>query len=261
MGERQRQGKLLKTFLDVVMYLAHKPLCPEVCCKTTNILPNVTASSELISLCIRLKQSLSKSTSPLPKWYYIHHVIVYSLDASATLHDQHSPSMFSFPHNDGICHSSIQISLPFFQNNCKYIEQYMHYFPFFNQLQIHKTLPLIPCQVWGFLTVLTQSLLLRSIFLLRIQAYLWDMTYLTILSWSSPIYHIHAWACYSWENSLYQNIQLSEVRFTCSSSGLHGNWFMTLQMSVLSYLGVLSASIHLFQHYRKGIGILQFSQK
>lgn len=149
MGKRQRQGKLLEAFLDLGMYLARKPLRPEVYCKIRNILPNVRASSELIRSCIQLKQSLCKSTSLLPKWYYIHHVIVYPLDASATLHEQHSPSMFSFPHNNGICHSSIQISLLFFQNNCKYIEQYMLYFPSFNQLHIHKTLPLIPCQVCG----------------------------------------------------------------------------------------------------------------
>lgn len=120
-GERQRQGKTAGTFWDLVIYLAHKPLCPEVYCKIRKILPNVRASSELISLCIQLKPSLSKSTSPLPKWHCINHVIVYSLDASAALHDQHPPSMFSFPHNSGICHSSIQISLLLFQNNCKYI--------------------------------------------------------------------------------------------------------------------------------------------
>lgn len=79
----------------------------------------------------------------------IHSVTAYSLDASATLHEQHPPSMCGFPHNNGICHFSIQIFLLFFQKNCKYIEQYMLYFPSSNQLHIHKTLPLIPCQVCG----------------------------------------------------------------------------------------------------------------
>lgn len=91
-----------------------------------------------------------------------------------------------------------------------------------------------------------------------------DVTFLTVLSQSSPVYHNHAWAYSennSSENSFYQNIQFSDVRFTCSSSDLHGNWFMDLQISVLSYVGVLSASIPLFQHYRKGIAIFQFISK
>lgn len=39
-GERQRQGKLLEAFWDLVICLASKPLCPEVYCKIRNILPN-----------------------------------------------------------------------------------------------------------------------------------------------------------------------------------------------------------------------------
>lgn len=179
----------------------------------------------------------------------IHSVTAYSLEASATLHEQHPPSMCGFPHNNGICHSSIQIFLLFFQNNCKYIEQYMLYFPSSNQLHIHKTLPLIPCQVCGVLDCanpVTVAQVCPSVE--NTGVILWDITFFTILSRPSPVYLIHAWTCYSSENSFYQNIQFSQVRFTCSSSDLPGNWFMDLQMSVVPYMRVLSAKIQLFQH-------------
>lgn len=122
----------------------------EVYYKIKNIFPNVIASSELIILCSQLKESLSENIcqNDISSTMLLSTPFV-SQDASATLHDHRLPSTFGFTHNNGICHSSIQIPLPFFQNNCKYIEQHMVCFPSSNQLRIHKTPPLTPWQVCG----------------------------------------------------------------------------------------------------------------
>lgn len=259
-GERQRQGKLLEAFWDLVMCLAHKSLCPEVYCKIRNILPNLRASSELISLRIQLKQSLSSSTSPLPKW------------SSMLLP---TPWML------------LQLFMSSIHHPCAFPRTIMEFVTpvFKSSFSSFRTIANLLNNTWSIFQLQTSYTSIKPFLLFHARSVelfdcanpvtvaqvcpstentgiiLWDITFLTILSQSSPVHHIHAWACYSSENSFYQNIQFSEVRFTCSSSDLPGNWFMDLQMSVLSYMRVLSAKIQLFQHYRKGIAILQSISK
>lgn len=145
-----------------------------------------------------------------------------SQDASENLHNQDLPSTFGFTHNNRICHFSIQIPLPFFQNDCKYTEQYMLCFPSSNQLHIHKTLPLLPWQVCDC----ANSVTVAQVCLLRIQAGLWGMNFFTALSRPFPVYHIHAWASYFQNSDLPAALQIStetNLKFTNVTPLLPGN--------------------------------------
>lgn len=195
----------------------------EVYYKIKNIFPNVIASSELIILCSQRSLSLKTFAEMI-----FHPPCCYLLPLYHRMLLQ--PFVTTVYHQHSVSHTIMEFVTPVFKSS----------FPFFRTIAnilnntwsiFHLPISCVPIRPLvlshgkfvGFLTVLTQSLLLRSLFLLRIREGLWGMTFFTTLSWSSPVYHNHASACYSSENSFYEIIQFSEVRFNCSSSDFHGN--------------------------------------
>lgn len=149
-GRGTHKGKLLEATL--VLTVSHRAVpCTVSCCFQRSItkpkcFPDVIASSKFVILNIQLKESLSESTSHLPKWYFIHHISVYSYRMLL------QPFIISIYQKGPVSHITMGFvtltfkpSFPCF--NCKDIELHMLYFPSSNQFPIHKTLPLMPWQV------------------------------------------------------------------------------------------------------------------
>lgn len=151
-------------------YLAAEAVFPEIYYKTKNIFPKTIASSELIILCIQLKESFTESTSHLPTSDFMNHTIVHSCSTGHFCNSPAgvSPPTFSFAHSNGVS-ASLQYSDPlfsFFQGNCKYAQSRMFYLPSSHHVFVHKTLFSSCARFVGYL--ITQTLLLKSFFLQRI---------------------------------------------------------------------------------------------
>lgn len=133
---------------------------PEVYYKIRSIFPNVIASSELIIFSLKshhickndISSTMLLSTPPV------------SQDVSATLHNQHLPSTFGFTHNNWILVTNSNTPSLFSGQLQIYWTIHALFSIFQSSYVSIRPFLLSHGKFVGFLTVLTQSLLLRSVF-------------------------------------------------------------------------------------------------